>query len=137
MSEFEDRINNILNDPAQMDKITNLAKTLMGGENSQPQSGPENGEKEKTDGLGGLAELARSFMGDNDGGGIDPAVLGRISRLIRESGGQDDNKRALLQAMKPYLSEKRRNKMDKAMKIARLARIARLAMGEMEEKGDV
>ena len=38
---------------------------------------------------------------------------------------------SLLEAMKPYLSEKRRAKMDKAIKIAGLARIARLAMGEM------
>lgn len=135
MSEFEDRINSILNDPDQMDKITNLAKTLMGGEASPPQSGPEDGGKE--DGLGGLAGLARSIMGENDGGGLDPAALGKISRLIKESSGKDDEKRALLEAMKPYLSEKRRSKMDKALKIARLARIARLAMGEMGENGDV
>lgn len=135
MSELEDRLNSILNDPAQMDKITNLAKTLMGGEGSQPQRGPESGDQE--DGLGGLAGLARSFMGDGDGGGLDPAALGKISRLIRESSGQDNEKKALLEAMKPYLSEKRRTKMDKALKIARLARIARLAMGEMGEDGDV
>lgn len=135
MSEFEDRINSILNDPDQMDKITNLAKTLMGGEGSQTQSGPGNGGKE--DGLGGLAGLARSFLGDGDEGGLDPASLGKISRLIRESSGQDDEKRALLEAMKPYLSEKRRTKMDKALKIARLARIAKIAMGEMGENGDV
>ena len=41
----------------------------------------------------------------------------------------------LLEAMRPYLSEKRRSKMDKAMKIAWLAQIARLAMGEMGGDG--
>ena len=46
----------------------------------------------------------------------------------------DDNKQRLLQAMEPYLSEKRRGKVDKALKIARLARIAKAAMGE--EGGD-
>ena len=30
MSEFEDRLNSILNDPAQMDRITAMAKSLMG-----------------------------------------------------------------------------------------------------------
>ena len=37
--------------------------------------------------------------------------------------------------MRPYLSEKRRGKMDRAMKLAKLARIARLAIGEMEDDG--
>ena len=32
MGEFEDRINSVLNDPEQMDKIANLAKSLMGGD---------------------------------------------------------------------------------------------------------
>ena len=32
--------------------------------------------------------------------------------------------------MKPYLSEKRQGKIDRAMKLARLARIAGLALGE-------
>lgn len=50
------------------------------------------------------------------------------------NGDGDDKKQRLLQAMEPYLSEKRRGKMDKALKIARLARIAKAAMGE--EGGD-
>ena len=32
MSEFEDKLNSVLGDPAQMEKIANLAKTLMGGD---------------------------------------------------------------------------------------------------------
>ena len=48
-----------------------------------------------------------------------------------------NDKKALLEAMKPYLSEKRRQKMDKALKIARLARIAGIAMGETEGSGNV
>ena len=112
MSELEDRINSVLSDPDQMEKIMGMAKSLMGGseEKSAPASNP-------------FSEL-----------GIDPSSLGRISRLM--SGAQGGEKQALLEAMKPYLSEKRRTKMDKAMKIARLARIARFAMGEMGD-GDV
>ena len=63
---------------------------------------------------------------------IDPGLISRIGRLMNGDG--DDNKQRLLQAMEPYLSEKRRGKMDKALKIARLARIAKAAMGE--EGGD-
>lgn len=125
MSEFEDRVNSILNDPDQMDKIANLAKTLMGGDGALDEGAPPNDEKK-----GGLAALF-------DGAGADAAVLGRISRALSAQSAADKDKTALLEAMKPYLSEKRRNKMDKAMKIARFARIARAAMGESGGEEDV
>lgn len=122
MSEFEDRINSILGDPAQMDKITKIAKSLMGGETAEPEerSGVDN-------------PLAALFGSD----GEEMAALGRISRALGAQSEQDREKTALLEAMKPYLSEKRRRKMDKAMKIARLTRIARAAMGESGGDDDV
>ena len=127
MSEFEDRVNSILNDPAQMEKITNLAKSLMGSE-----SGPESaGEAD----LGGMAELAKGFMGGESG--LDSDMLKRIGRLMSAGNTRNSEKQALLEAMKPYLSEKRRAKMDRALRIARVAQIARLAMGEMGGDGDV
>lgn len=110
MSEFEDKLNSVLGDPAQMEKIANLAKTLMGGDGGAQEPSPEP--------FGGLD--------------IDPGLISRIGRLMNGDG--DDNKQRLLQAMEPYLSEKRRGKMDKALKMARLARIAKAAMGE--EGGD-
>lgn len=112
MSEFEDRINSILGDPAQMEKITQMAKSLMGGDDS-PKSTPDSGLS-----------------------GLDPEMLGRISRVMNDSNGQDSDQRALLEAMKPYLSEKRKRKMDKALQIARFARLARIAMSEMGGDGD-
>ena len=53
---------------------------------------------------------------------------------IRDS---DSASRHLLEAMKPYLAEKRRRKIDRAMKLARLASLAELAAGEMGEDDDV
>lgn len=108
MSEFEDKLNSVLGDPAQMEKIADLAKKLMGGD-------------------GGTETAAPRPQGDLE---LDPGLIKRIGRLM--NGGGDDKQR-LLQAMEPYLSEKRRVKMDKALKIARLARIVRV-MGE--ESGD-
>lgn len=122
MSEFEDRVNSILNDPSQMDKITKIAKSLMGGEAAEPE---ERG--------GGENPLA-AFLGS---GGEEMAALSRISRALGAQSQEDKEKTALLEAMKPYLSEKRRRKMDKAMKIARLTRIARAAMGESGGDDDV
>lgn len=123
MSEFEDRVNSILNDPSQMDKITKIAKSLMGGEAAEPEERSGGGEN----------PLA-AFLGS---GGEEMAALSRISRALGAQSQEDKEKTALLEAMKPYLSEKRRRKMDKAMKIARLTRIARAAMGESGGDDDV
>ena len=117
MSELEDKINGILGDPVQMEKIAGLAKSLMGGSDS----GSDTAEKAKSAG-GGLDSLMQS-LGGGEGA--------RLSRAFSSGAGEKKQERALLEAMKPYLSEKRRSKMDKAIKLARLASIARIAMGEM------
>lgn len=99
MSEFEDMLNSVLNDPEQMDKIGRIAQSLMGGEPT---------------------EKAAAALPDT-------AMLSRIGELMSRS---NDSKQALFEAMKPYLSEKRRGKMDRAMKLARLAHIAQIAFDE-------
>lgn len=73
-----------------------------------------------------IGSLARSLMGGEPA--PDAAMLSRVGGLLSRSA---DGKQAVFEAMLPYLSEKRREKMYKAMKLARLARIARLAMDEM------
>ena len=128
MSELEDKISEILGDSEQMAKITKLAQSLMGGEGTQ-SSAPAGAADAGGDSTG----AADGF--DPAGLGIDAETLGRISRLLSSGSTQNREEQALLSAMRPYLSEKRRGKMDRAMKLAKLARIARLAMGEMEDDG--
>lgn len=114
MSELEDKINAVLGDPKQMAQITKLAKSFMGGGAPEKAAAPET--KGEDDPFASL--------------GMDGATLQRLVKVLRQGGGEKPQERALLEAMRPYLSEKRRSKMDKAIKIARLAQIARLAMGE-------
>ncbi len=128
MSELEDKISEVLGDPEQMAQITRLAQSLMGGAAGD------------TGAAGGGAESARpapakpAAMPELASLGIDADMLSRITRLISSGSAQNADEQALLNAMRPYLSEKRRSRMDKAMKLARLARIARLAIGETEDK---
>lgn len=107
MGEWEDRLNQVLNDPKQMEQITQMAQSLLGG--GQTDASP----------LAGLTDL-----------GIDPGLLGRVGRLLNEEQGEDKARQELLAAMKPYLSPRRREKLDRAMKLARLSHLARLALGE-------
>lgn len=108
MAELEDMINSVLNDPEQMSMISGLAKSLMGG-----------------------GETPAPSREQNAGLPFDPGMLSRIQRLMNSSQAGPSNQEALLQAMQPYLSEKRRNKMDKALKLARFAKLAGFAMEEL------
>ena len=100
MSDWEEQLNSILGDPAQMSRIADLARSLMG-------DGDEGAPAAEAPLPGGIASLLQSVMG-----------------------GEEDRARTLLEAMKPWLSEKRRAKIDRAVKIARMAKLAELAMGE-------
>lgn len=105
VSDFEDKLNKLLNDPKEMERFAGFAKSLMSGEGS-----PKPEQSTALD--------------------IDPSILKNLSGMLsgKGSGGRDAK---LLEAMRPFLSEKRRGKMDKAMKIARLAGIAELAAGQL------
>ena len=105
VSDFEDKMNKLLNDPKEVERFAGFAKSLMSGEGS-----PKPEQSTALD--------------------IDPSILKNLSGMLsgKGSGGRDAK---LLEAMRPFLSEKRRGKMDKAMKIARLAGIAELAAGQL------
>ena len=114
MGEFEDRLSSLMNDPKQMEEIAAMAKSLMGGE-------------DRSGGAGAGAE----------GPDLDPGMLQKLAGILGKTGTKTSEQTALLNAMKPYLSEKRRTKMEKAMKLARIAEIAELAAGEIGGDGDV
>lgn len=102
MSDFEDKLNRLLNDPKEMERFAGFAKSLMSGGDGTATAPPEPD--------------------------IDPSILEKLSGMLSGSGGRD---KKLLEAMRPFLSEKRRSKMDRAMTIARLAGIAELAAGQL------
>jgi hypothetical protein len=108
MSELEERLNSLLSDPGQMEKIAGLARTLMGGEDPAPPP-----------------------QGAGDG-----ALLKKLGALMGATAQTPSREQALLAAMRPWLSEKRRARMDRAVQLARMARIARLAMGELGGESD-
>lgn len=113
MSEFEDRLNSLLNDPEQMEKIAGMAKSLMGG-------GADPGPQSQPAADSGAAPLLE---------GLDPGMLQRVMGMLSNMEQGPDENTALLEAMKPFLKEKRRAKMDRALKLAKMAKMAKLAFG--------
>ena len=81
-----------------------------------------------------IMDLAQSLMG-----GAAPPPAGEeaapppVPPRPADSGGE---RQALLRALEAYLSEKRRRKLERAMRITRMAQLAKLALGEMGGAGD-
>ena len=104
MSEMEDKLGSILNNPQMMQQIFSLAQSLGQGQPSQPEP-----PKPQTP-------------------DFDPAMLAKLAGLAHQS-GTDNQQRALLSALSPYLSRERVGKLEKAMQAAKMARLASTFLG--------
>ena len=137
MSELEEKLENILGNPQAMAQIMSLAQSLNGG-GSPPPAGtgePSSAQEQASpapapapsppppasggagDGLGGL-------LGGL--GSLDPKLLSAAAGLLGQfNSGGDDQRVALLTALRPFVKEQRYAKLDKAIQIAKLSRLIR------------
>lgn len=104
MSELEDRLNSLLNDPEQMGQIAQMASRLMGS--IAPQEG------------------APAASGGDD------ALMGMVGRVLSGLRG-DGDKKALMAGLAPYLSEKRRQRLGKALRLSAAVKLAGAAFTEL------
>jgi len=118
MVDFESALNDILSSPEQMERIMGLARSLSGGETATPNG--ENAQKPSA-----------SAFPFQDPGGIDPKMLGILTKIMGEVSSQGGEKAALIAAMKPFLRQDRYESLNKALTITKIARAARTAMTEM------
>lgn len=106
MSEMEEKLSSILGNPQLMQQIMTMAQSL----GSPPQ------------------EDTPASQPPSQPAAPDPAMLGALSSLATQT-GVDPQQQNLLQALSPYLSPHRRQKLEKAMRAARLARAASAFLG--------
>lgn len=105
MEGMEEKLGAILSNPQMMEKIMGLAQSL--GQSTQT-SEPSPAPKQEA------ASLSQ---------GLDPALLRKLAGFAGQS-GVDQEQRALLQALTPYVNRERRAKLENAMRAAKLARLA-------------
>lgn len=74
-------------------------------------------------------------LGGGNAPDIDPKLISIALRVFSEYSSQDDEKTALLSALKPFLKAERLEKMEKAEKISRLSRVVRVAIQLLKEEG--
>lgn len=97
MDDISQKLAGILNDPESMERVRKMAESILGEEEESP---PQN-----------------SSIFD----GINPQELNTIMSLIGKFNSSGNDPRAnLLNALKPHLSEPRREKVDTAIKLLKI-----------------
>lgn len=116
MGEFEEKLNGILNNPAEMEKILTLARGFMGsgGDLTSTSAGPTGAPTPPTPTTSG-ADIA-GLMGS-----LDPNMIGKLAKGF--SGGVGSA--ALLQAMTPHLKMERQGQLKRALAIAQMLKAAK------------
>lgn len=99
MSELEEKLNNILNNPQMMQQIMSMAQNMAAAP---------------------ATETAASQDSPPD---LDINLLRQLSGMAQK-GTIDRNQQSLLKALGPYLSPGRIGKLEKAMRAAKMAQFA-------------
>lgn len=155
MADLQEQLQAILGNPETMGQITAIAKALTGGgpqtqpEPPQEASAPvldvdyipvdeETPPPPESSGGGDVPDLSAlmSLLGGENAPQIDPKLIQIALRVYSEYSAQDDEKVALLNSLKPFLREERREKLEKAASIARLSRVVRVALQLLREEGE-
>ncbi len=137
MSELEEKLEGILGNPQAMAQIMSLAQSLNlgGSEQSSDQSqeadqasspaAPAQSESAPPAAPAGLSGGLEGMLGAL--GNLDAGTLSAAAQLMGQfnSGGGDDQRVALLTALRPFVKEERYAKLDKAIQIAKLSRLIR------------
>ena len=142
MPDLQQQLQAILGDKEAMVQIAALAQALSGGQSAPtPPAEPAREEEylpveaptpagEPPAAEAPLPDLS-ALMGAL--GDVDPKLIQFALGLFSEYSAKDDEKAALLAALKPFLKAERLEKMEKAEKIARLSRVVRSAIAMLKE----
>lgn len=95
MEDINTKISQLLNDPEGMDRLRKMAESVLGGAEKQP-------------------EPVVPALPDFDMTRIIPLLSKLNSRAT-------DNRTALLLALRPHLSERRQERLDRAVKLLKVA----------------
>lgn len=128
MGDFEEKLENILNNPQAMSQIMSLAQSL-GGKASPSQPPP-------AEGTAPPPPPPPSPQSGEGMGQLDPRLLAGITSLLGQYNSNDDQRVALLNALRPFVKERRYAKIDKAVQIAKLSRMIRVALDLFRAKED-
>ncbi len=131
MAEFEDKLNSILGNQEAMSQIMSLAHSLSGENGPQHSEAPENpsADSPATSGVEQPMDLS-SLLGQ-----IDPNIIRMGMDIVHQMQSTNDRNMALLNALRPFLKEERRGRLDRAIEIVRMTKLIRAAFGALGGEG--
>lgn len=148
MADLDERLSQLLSDPAAMERLTELARTLQTRQNSaDPAAVTSNTPSTATEENTPLSAVLSNLL--SAGAATEPAqeqpqgaapppasplltLLPQIMQAMSGNGGFIKQERInLLQAMRPYLKDRRTDSIDRAIKMANITKAATLAMHEL------
>lgn len=134
MAEFEDKLNSILGNQAAMNQIMALARSLSGEQQGTPPA--LEGKAEETEEPTYAPAAEEPIQPDLSAtlGQIDPKMLQAGINILRQVQNTEDRNTALLSALRPFLREEKRARLDRAMQIARMTKLIRAALGALGGK---
>lgn len=112
MDNMEDKLGAILQNPQLMQQIIQIAQSV-----GAPQAPADKKPAPQ-----------KCSPPEPDFGGVDPSVLAKIAGLAGKS-RIDANQKALLCALKPYISQSRIEKLERALRATRFAEMADDCLG--------
>ena len=107
MDEMESKLNAVLNNPDMMAQIMSMAQALGGGAPSPPPPQPV------------MPDIPE---------GLDIGMITKLAGMAN-SANVDKDQRALLIALRPYLTNDRIGKLERAMRATKLAGLATTLLG--------
>lgn len=132
MADWEEKLEGILSNPQAMGQIMALAQSLEGNSSTDTADTqaltPETLETEHTP-----FDPGNLLSGINQ---LDPKLLSIAGTLMSQMSRRDDNKTALLQALRPFVRPERYAKLDRAIQIARLSTLLHSAIQLLKERED-
>ncbi|MBR5537012.1 MAG: hypothetical protein IKU58_03845 [Clostridia bacterium] len=148
MADLDERLSQLLSDPAAMERLTELARVLQTRQNSADPAAniPANPSPETEEGtpltavLSNLLSTQPPVESPQNAPRESPSspaapLLTLLPQLMQAlSGNGDFVKRErvnLLQAMRPYLKDRRTDSIERAIKMANITKAATLAMHEL------
>ncbi len=111
MDDMDSKLNAMLNDPAAMARIIQMAQQLSGG--AQPNTPPP-----------------PPPSGPPPGDGFDPMMLAKFLPLLQDLRQSNSQTTQLLYALRPFLKEEKQPKVERAAKLAHLICIGKRFLTE-------
>lgn len=128
MNELEGMINGLMSNPDEMKKIMEMANSIMSGAGNtpseEPPSSPPTSTPAQMPDLSGLGNLLGGLSS------LPPGISAAAQKLIQNPAKTSGDKSALFTSLTPFLSEKRRSKLERAVQLAKMMNIGLSIFGK-------